>query len=194
MPVAALLLALTACTSADPPTAQTPSTTTVPVTPSASVSASPSLDPRAQPAIEAYRQFFALGLDATRNPGRLPAEAEPGAADFRNYSFDPMRGQYTAFVLGLASDKVAFKGAPPTPRITVSTVDMAATPHPTVVLSNCPTPAPTWKAYSLATGAEVPTTTSSVAPPYRLSVEVIEYQGRWGVAKVTADNSATCTG
>ncbi len=197
LPVTALLFALTACTSADPVAAQTPSAAIVYATPSLSASgtasAAPTVEPQAQPAVEAYEQFFTLGLDATRNPGRLPSEPVSGGADFRNFSFDPMRGQYTAFVLGLASDKVAFKGTPPTPQITVSTVDLTAKPYPMVVLSNCPTPAPTWKAYSIATGAEVPTSTSSVPPPYRLRVEVIQYQGRWGVSKVTADNTATCT-
>ncbi|MBL8929326.1 MAG: hypothetical protein JNL54_04305 [Kineosporiaceae bacterium] len=155
-------------------------------------SATSSADAAAAPAIAAYRQFFVLGLEATRDPSRFTAEAKPGPADFRAYAFDPILGEYVAFVMGLASDKVAYRGTPPTPRISVTTVDLAATPYPRVELSNCPTPAPTWKQYSVTTGQELVTASPSVAPPYRLAVEVIQHQGRWGVSKITADGSATC--
>lgn len=184
---------LTACTAAAPPTTQEPPATTATPSP-APTSPSASVDPQVAQAVEAYRQFFTLGLEATRNPGRLGAEVEPGAADFRNYSFDPMRGTYTAFVMRLASQRVAYRGTPPTPRITVTAVDLHASPNPVVELSNCPTPAPTWKLYAVATGQDVPVTAPSVPPPYRLAVKVVRYQGRWGVSTVTADNTATCAG
>ena len=189
-----LALVLAGCTSTDAPKLETPSATTGSASPSTASSPTPSVDPRAEPAIAAYRAFFAAGLEAARNPGRLATDPKPGAADFRNYSFDPLRGQYIAFVMGLASDKVAYRGSPPTPRITVSRVDLAAQPYPMVELSNCPTPAPTWTAYSLATGKDIPAKPASVPQPYRLQVEVIQYQGHWGVSKITADNTATCTG
>ncbi len=194
LPALTLAVALTGCTSTDTPKLETPSATTDSASPSTAPSPTPSADPRAEPAIAAYRAFFAAGLEAARNPGRLATEPKPGASDFRNYSFDPLRGQYIAFVMGLASDKVAYRGSPPTPRITVSKVDLAAQPYPMVELSNCPTLAPTWTAYSLATGQQIKEASASVPPPYRLRVEVIRYQGRWGVSKITADDTATCTG
>ena len=97
-------------------------------------------------------------------------------------------------MLSLDTSGIAFRGTPPSPRITVTDIDLDADPHPTVSLTNCPTAAPTWTAFSVADDTAVPTTTPAVPPPHRLTVTVIQAQGRWGVAEVDADEGATCAG
>jgi hypothetical protein len=153
--------------------------------------ASPSIDPQAQPAVDAYRQFS----DAIRNAQRKPLDSHgvyPPEADFRKYSFDPIKHQYALYLLQLAKQQVAFRGTPPSLRVSVASVDLSATPTPLIVLSDCPTLSD-WKEYLIATGKEVPDVPTKVSPPFLLTVEVSYYLGRWGVTKITSDKSRTCT-
>lgn len=75
----------------------------------------------------------------------------------------------------------------------VTAINLAAKPYPTVVLTDCPTLAPTWQEYMVKTGAVVPQQTQSVPPPYLVTVQVIQYHNHWGVQRVTPE-AKTCTG
>jgi hypothetical protein len=149
------------------------------------------IDPRARPAVEAYLKFVHAARLAARRPPAVGATYPPGG-DFTKYSFDPIRAKYAEYVIGLSKDGAAMRGVPPLPRVSVKSIQLSAPGYPTVVLSDCPTPASTWKEYVIATGKEVRSSPARVAPPYRLSVEVIRYSGRWGVSKIIVDMSRTC--
>lgn len=187
-----LLMTATACSSGSGPTIQAPPASTsqaASLTPTASPS--PSVDPAAQPAVEAYLAFSAAATAAQRDPATF-SKSEKNAEAFTSVAFDPIRIAYIQYIAQLANQKTAFRGTPSRPRVSVKSVDLAAKPYPLVVITDCPTPAPTWRAYKVKTGKEVPDVVSSVPLPYELTVEVIKVHGRWGASKVDVDESRTC--
>jgi hypothetical protein len=88
-----------------------------------------------------------------------------------------------------------FKGDPGRPRVRVDAIESDAKPYPMVVLKDCPTPTPTLRIYDAKTGKDMtmPLPPGTQPTPYLSTVEVIYYQGRWGVWKIDADTSRTCT-
>jgi len=184
-------LLLTACSGGSEPRIQPAPTSTTP-TQTSSPSVSPSVDPAAQPALDAYMAFWDAANDAQRDPATFSKDEESAKA-FTSVAFDPIRIAYIQYIAGLANEKTAFRGTPGRPRVKVQSVDLAAQPYPMVVLADCPTPEPTWRKYLVKTGEVVPEANGSVPPPYKLTVEVIKVDGRWGASKVTADKSRTCT-
>jgi hypothetical protein len=165
-----------------------------PMTSSPTSSPTPTIDPKAQPAVTAYINFYSARTEALRIP-RLSGQSNPLAADFTNYSFDPFRGQESASIASLSEQGQLFKGDPGHPRVNVTSIEADAKPYPKVVLKDCPTPAPTWRIYDIKTGSDMtPQLPSGVQPmPYLSTVEVIYYQGHWGVSNIDADTSRTCT-
>lgn len=185
-----------------------------PASPStAAMPASPTIDPAAQPAVNAYLTYRKFVIDAQRAPGAWAASSRMW---YRSYSFDPVRSQTDAYLHNLVGEKeVDFRGTPPQAHVSVVSVDLGAEPYPMVVLSDCPAPYDDWKAYEITwelvqeetytavPGTVVPSLSSPYPPPYRLTVEVIYKNGypeiddgqgrRWGVATITADKSQTCT-
>lgn len=184
-------LLLTACSGGSEPRIQ-PAPTSTTLTPTSSPSVSPAVDPAAQPALDAYEAFWRAAKDAERDPAAFSKDEESAKA-FTSVAFDPIRIQYIDYIAGLANEKTAFRGTPGRPRVKVQSVDLAAQPYPLIVLTDCMTPAPTWRKYVVKTGELVPDANGSVSPPYKLTVEVIKVDGRWGPSKVTADKSRTCT-
>jgi hypothetical protein len=187
--------AVAGCAGGSQPHTQTPSggSGTSSTTRDASApSTSPTIDPKSQPAVEAYSRFSNAADNAQRNPVRAGA-VYPAQSDFTLHSFDPIRHQYAVYILSLAQQQVAFKGNPPWHRVSVVSVELAATPSPLVVLTDCPTPPTEWKEYVVRTGEEVAAVPAKIPPPYRLTVEIIKYRGHWGVQKITPDTSVTCT-
>lgn len=152
----------------------------------------PSIDSRAQAAVDAYEAFWEAGSHAEQRPVRLTDPRPPGA-DFTRYSWDPLRSEYATTIASLAEQGVAFRGIPPEARVKIESFDLDAQPHPTVVLKNCPTPAPGWHVVIVKSGEPVPETKPSVPPPYELTVKVIFYKGRWGAQSSTTDRSRTCS-
>lgn len=184
-----------ACASSKPKASDSPSTgppSTSPTKTSTSPTASPSptIDPQAQPAVSVYLKFWSTSNAAFAHPfsGTEPTPAE----DFTKYSFDPALGTGLAFVSSLASSGAAYRGTPPRARVKVTAINLAAKPYPTVVMTNCPTLAPTWQEYIVKTSAAVPQQKQPVPPPYLITVQVIQYRGHWGVQKVTPE-AKTCT-
>lgn len=154
----------------------------------------PSIDPRAQAAVDAYEAFWEAGSHAEQRPVRL-TDPRPAGTDFTRYSWDPLRAEYATYVASLAEEGMALRGTPPQARVRVASVDLDASPYPTVVLKNCPTPAPDWHEVFVESGKRVPgEVDSSIPPPYELTVKVILHEGRWGAQSSTADRSRTCNG
>ena len=166
----------------------------IPAASSATSSPTPAIDPKAQSAVTAYLNFVTALADASRNPRKLGQSFLP-AADFTRFSFDPVRGQANASIVSLSEQGQLFKGDPGRPRVSVEAIEPDAKPYPTVVLKDCPTPTPTWRMYDARTGKQLTMTLppGTQPTPYLSTVEVIYYQGRWGVSKIAADTSRTCT-
>lgn len=181
----------TACSSGSNPTLQTPSASTSEKR-SATSTASSSANPETQPALAAYLAFTEAATAAQRDPAAF-SRSEESASAFTSVAFDPIRIAYIGYIGQLARANTAFRGTPSQPRVTVKSVALAAKPYPLVVLTDCPTPAPTWHAYEVESGKAVPDAVGSVPPPYELTIEVIKVNGRWGASKVDVDKSRTCT-
>jgi len=138
--------------------------------------------------------FVAARAEALKKPRKLGQNYLP-AADFTKFSFDPVRGQANASIVSLGEQGQLFKGDPGRPRVKVTAVEPNAKPYPKVVLKDCPTPTPTWRIYDAKTGKDMtrPLPPGIQPTPYLSTVEVIYYQGRWGVSKIDADTSRTCS-
>lgn len=187
--------ASTAHTGSDAPsaTSATSSSSSPTGTPtSASPTLSSPIDTGAEPAVAAFTHYITATYNAQRAPRQVGGSYAPDA-DFTGYSFDPMRSQESAYISSLAANGQAFRGTPPTPRIQVIGADLQAKPYPTVVLTNCPTPAPSWIAYDTKSGKPVSYSTRKVPPPYLSTVTMIFYEGHWGVQKTGVDSGRTCT-
>ncbi len=199
--VAAMLGLLAGCTSGRSTASTSPAGTTVrsssAVASASSGQAVPSTsapgNPQAQSAVAAYLAFAQAVGKAEARPPKV-GQRYPPDADFTRYSFDPFKSQMSYYLAGLERQGVAFKGTPPTPRVTVVAVNLAAKPYPTVLLSSCPTAEPSWVEVVVATGKVVPYAPAKVAPPHRVAVEMIYTQRSWGVARATPETSKTCTG
>jgi hypothetical protein len=152
---------------------------------------SPSYDPRAKPAVDAYMRFTTAAEKTEMHPPNLgqPLRAD---VDFTKYSFDPIKSAFFGYVTTLNREGQAWRGTPPTPRISVLSVDLTAKPYPTVTLWDCPTPARSWQQYDVKTGRVASTRAGLPSPPYRITAEIIFYKGRWGASKITPESSRTC--
>lgn len=173
-------------------TASTQVVSTPASSPPDSTTTTPPTDPTAQPALNAFAHYITASYNAQRAP-RQVGGSYPPASDFTRYAFDPMLTQENAYIASLAASNQAFRGTPPAPRLRVVETELDAKPYPTVVLTNCPTPAPTWIAYDTKTGKPVSYAATKVPPPYLSTVTLIFYKGHWGVQKTSVDSRQTCT-
>jgi len=190
------VLATAACAGGDAavkPTATKSASSSATTSPTSSPT--PAIDPKAQPAVDAYLAYITASNSALRKPRALGQDFVPGT-DYTKYSFDPERSEFSAFIHQLSSQGLKMAGDPGRPRPKVRSVDFAAKPSPLVVLTDCPTPAVKWDAYEVKTGKDVtvPPPSGTVPPPYRTTVQVINYEGHWGVSKITTDSGRTCSG
>lgn len=183
--VATLTIAATSCSDPDQPTDQGPSTSAaVPASPS------PTIDPLAQPALDAYRAFNETTNNASREPLSLGSKY-PRRADFTRYSFDPLRGEFETYLAGLAQQRISYRGEPPVSNLTVISINPQANPYPLVVLTDCQIGSD-WGIYR-EDGTPVPDASAPVPPPYLVTAKVIFYKGKWGVQSTEADTSRTCS-
>jgi hypothetical protein len=193
----ASVLATAACGAGDgslkPAVTKAPTSTAMTSSPTSSQT--PTIDPKARPAVTAYMNFVAARGEAMRNPRKLGGADYLPAADFTKFAFDPARGQANAFIVSLSEQGQLFKGDPGRPRVSVDAIELDAKPYPTVVLKDCPTPTPMWRIYDARTGKDMtlPPPPGTKPTPYLSTVQVIYYQGHWGVSKIDADTSRTCT-
>ena len=191
---AAAVLATAACGGGEvvKPAASKPPATAATI--SATSSQTPTIDPMAQPAVEAYLAYMAASNNALRKPRALGQEFAPGA-DYSKYAFDPARGSLSSLIQLLSSQGLMMTGDPGKPRIQLQSVDIGAKPYPQVTLSDCPTPPVQWHPTDTKTGkdASAPLPSGVAAPPHKMTIQVIYYQGHWGVYKTTTDLSRTCS-
>ena len=196
--VVALLCLVAACTSSKPsdgPSSRSVTARSTTPGPPSTTTTSPTVDPRAQPAVTAYLNFSAAANRAYQRPWGPNGLNPTAAEDFRKFSVDPARSDTLRYVLDLAAQGQAFRGAPPQPHIKIVSIGLAAKPWPTVVVSDCPTPQ-TWQLINVKTGKLVPTvappTPPRAKPPYRVTVKVIYYHGQWAVYDMQPDRDHTC--
>jgi hypothetical protein len=170
-------------------------TSTTSASSSPTSNSTPTIDPKAEPAIDAYLAYISASNNAMRKPRALGQDFAPGA-DYTKFSFDPEQSDFSNYIRQLSSEGLKMAGDPGRPRPTVRLADLAAKPYPLVVLTDCPTVALKWDAYEVKTGRNVtvPRPTGTAPPPYRTTVQVINYQSHWGVSKITTDSSRTCSG
>ena len=164
---------------------------TSPSTP-ATPSATPTIDQTALPAVSAYMKFNTAAINAERHP-LAHGKDWPELADIRKYSFDPIRAEYEAYIWGLEAQGVAYRGEPATPHITVTKVDLNASPWPTVTIEDCQTGG-SWAEYVIDSGKRVPLAgNGKFPPPYLITAQIIRFKGHWGIQSTSADKSHTCT-
>lgn len=127
------------------------------------------------------------------HPPKKVGDPLPRSGNFRPYSFDPIQGQTLSDILSLTELQVAYRGTPPLSRVSVTSVDLAGKPYPTVTLTDCPTLA-NWKIVATSPGPPptVKSSPSGAPPPHLATAKVIFYEKRWGVSRISTDASRTC--
>ena len=200
IPIAAVftltVLATAGCGGVDvavKPTATTSPTTSATSSPTSSPTST--IDPKAQPAVDAYLAYVTASNNALRKPRGLGETFSP-SADYSKYSFDPAKSSLSAVILQFSSQGLKMTGDPGKPRTQVQSLELGAKPYPLVVLSDCPTSPVRWHPTDANTGKDVsaPIPSGVAAPPHKTMVRVIYYQGHWGVSQTTSDMSLTCSG
>jgi hypothetical protein len=189
------VLATAACGGGDAvvkPTAA--KSTSSPMTTSPTSSPTPTIDPKAQPAVKAYLAYMTASNNALRKPRALGQEFAPGA-DYSKYAFDPARGSLNSIIQLLSSQGLMMTGDPGKPRIQLQSLEIGAKPYPQVTLSDCPTPPVQWHPTDTKSGkdASAPPPSGVAAPPHKMTIQVIYHQSHWGVYKTTTDLSRTCS-
>jgi hypothetical protein len=189
------VLATTACGGQD--VAVKPAASTSPTTPATSSptnSRTPTIDPKAQPAVDAYLAYVTASNNALRKPRGL-GEAFSPSADYGKYSFDPAKSSLSAVILQFSTQGLKMTGDPGNPRTQVKSLVLGAKPFPLVVLADCPTPPVQWHPTDVKTGkdASAPLPSGVAAPPHQTMVRVIYYQGHWGVSQTTSNLRMTCS-
>lgn len=186
----------TSIRSTDPSGSPAPGTTSSTSTPQSSeprTSSSAPADPRVAAAVTAYTNFVTATNFTYAHPPRKVGDPLPRQGDFRPFSFDPAQGKVLSYVFSLTTDGIDYHGTPPTPRTSVTSVDLGAAPYPTVTLTDCPTAPGNWTTYYRATGKPTGGQPPKVKPPYLVTVQVIFYKKHWGVYKLSPNSKRTCT-
>lgn len=191
--LALLPATIAGCSNGSQPHTQAPSTSSsLPSATTPTATSAASVDPRAQPALDAYMRFTSASYAAEQRPRKVGAPVDP-ATDFTKYSFDPARGQETSYVFYLTQNGWARRGTPPSPHPAVASLNLTAKPYPTVVLTDCVSPPPTWEQYDVKTGKTVPDPYATVKPT-TTSIQVIYYKNHWGVYKIDHVQGKPCVG
>jgi len=175
----------------DSPTSGAPLSSTSSLSTATATGTTTTINPQAQAAVTAYFKFLAATYEAERNPPAPNANYTPGA-DFSRYSFDPTRYEQEQLIRSFYQKKIALRGNPPKSRILATKDNLKSKPYPLVVISDCPTVSSTWEAYNTTTGKTLVYARQTPPPPHEMTIQVIFYQGNWGVYKVSGDTSRTC--
>lgn len=142
-----------------------------------------------RPAVKAYLTYRATVTAAQESPSssaRLKALAAT--------TIDPQQGKDGNTLLQDHLDSIAWRGAPPRPRVTVTQNRLQAKPYPTVIVRDCPTVSASWRPYlttdNKPVAVEYPR--GSARPPFAISVTVVRYKSRWVVQNVITSMRKTC--
>lgn len=197
--VASAAVALTACsgstgthTQSGPPSSSLASTSASPTPTSTSTAPSSAVTtpaPAGAAAVAAYVAFRAAAHNAEKKPTDTARENA-----LKAYAVDPALGHEGGSLISYVTGDIAWGGTPPSPRVSVSAVEPAAKPYPTVTLRDCPTPAPSWKPYNIKTHKPVSVTFpgSTAPPPHAITATVIYYRSRWLVQTSVTEVKKTC--
>ncbi|MBN9620906.1 MAG: hypothetical protein J0H43_14430 [Actinobacteria bacterium] len=128
--------------------------------------------------MQAYLAYNAWVNHAAMNP------KDPNVAELAHLA----SGAAYSDALKNLNSSIIWKGAPPTPRVTVDSVQFTGT---VVNLTDCAAPG-TLLPYYVATGRAVPLQKNPVAPPYPTTVQVVMVQGRWSVTNADTDRNHSC--
>jgi len=164
------------------------------VAPPATAIPSGTADPRAAAAVSTYREFVKATNHLMRHPVLPTDSVYPEASDFTRYSVDPVQSQYESFVAMLVKSRHAFRGTAPKSSITVTSIDLQATPYASITLSDCQTKRDRWRAYDTRTEVMNPKMTPGFAAPYGITVTVVLAQQRWKVQTIKPDPAGLCAG
>ncbi len=191
------MLVLAACSStgthtqSPPPTSSPPSSSsTLPQSSSpAPTSGSPSIAPQEKAAMTAYIAF----AKASRSAEEQPSD-KSRFNSVRAHAVDPALANEGETLFNYQRANIAFKGQPPSPRVSVMVLAPAAKPYPTATVIDCPTISSRWKAYDTKTHNVVPIKYpgETAKPPHPTTANLIYYGGRWAVQKITTDVRQTC--
>jgi hypothetical protein len=146
-------------------------------------------DPRVRAAVTAYQKFTEAVVRAQQKTEPSPS---PSVAEFGQFSFDPVEGEYQARLKLLHRAKAHFRGTPPQSHLRVTSIDPDASPWPTVTLSDCQTGHEQWQAVDVRTGKPAPGQEPMVPRPYGATITVVYHQQHWGVHTISLDSSRTC--
>lgn len=146
----------------------------------------------AEEALAAYQAFQQSLAAAQANP-TAKGEKAPADADVSRWSWDPLQAQMVTYVADLAAQGAHYEGTLLQGNPRVESVDLEAESWPTVVISDCAI-GDDWHPVT-EDGTRLPEAgaTATPPPPYRITVTMIEYEGRWGASEQSADRSSTCT-
>ncbi len=159
--------------------------------PASSSSPSPQPPPTNSPEVSAKAAYW--GFERASRAAEQQPRNRVLISALGQWAVDPALVTEAQNLAGFSLGGVAFKGAPPLPRVTVASTRLDAKPYPTVILSDCPTPAPSWRAYYVASGKPVALAPAPAPPPYAVTVEVILFKNRWMIYATKADRSHTCS-
>ncbi|MCE0536060.1 hypothetical protein LWF15_11115 [Kineosporia rhizophila] len=146
----------------------------------------------AEEALAAYQAFQQSLAAAQANP-TAEGEKAPADADVTQWSWDPLQAQMVAYVADLAAQGAHYEGTQHQGHPRVESVDLEAESWPTVVISDCAIGGDWHPVAEDGTRFPEAGATATPPPPYRITVTMIEYQGRWGASEQSADRSSTCT-
>jgi len=163
------------------------STSTNPTSPVTSPTWTPPAYGDAQPAVDTYLAMLTAGNAAFRDPQHA------SLAPIDKYADGEIRYIYHQSIADARKQKLAYRGTPATPRVTVVSSALDAT-LPKVVLRDCALSSASnpWTAYSLATGKPIPPATNKVPPPYANTITVFKTQNVWHVFTIKTDGTRTC--
>jgi hypothetical protein len=141
----------------------------------------------AQPAVQAYLDFF----DAHSKAFLDPTHVDP--ATFDKYLMDPAKSLLDQNFADEKQQGKAYRGTPDQRRVQVVTNDAADPTLPQVTLRDCPDPSASYIEFYVATGEPVPETTTGAPIPWAYTVKMFYVRGQWTIADFTVDATKTCT-
>ncbi len=165
----------------------TTSTSISPTSPTTSPTWTPPAYGDARPAVDAYLAMLTAGNAAFRDPQHA------SDAPIDKYADGEIRYIYHQSLADARKQKLAYRGTPAMPRVTVVSLALNAS-LPKVVLRDCALSSANdpWTAYSLATGKPIPSAPNKVPPPYANTITAFKTQNVWHVFTIKTDGTRTC--
>jgi hypothetical protein len=168
----------------------TPSTSSASGTPSTSPSKptipTPTVTAPAQSAVNSYIAFATQSAIAGQDPTHFDEAA------LNAYLTGKAQTMFDNTFTSMAKAGLAYRGMPANPRVKVATIVSSKL----IFLTSCPLAdkANPYTQYVVATGKAVPTKKLTPPPPYKLTLTMVQRNGKWLLSDVLQDASKTCAG